>query len=194
VVLEGAERADVLVVGVPRNFHYGPGMGSNPVLMGLALGGQLSRCWNALRPDPVIIAVANLDGWFNPHWFPSYEETFWQMTGYNTAEEYLASDEARAMSTHPDYVYSYSHRYTYHPFHAMSMLSGGAIPAKRCQKVLVVGAKKPLHAKALGFTPVATFEQAMREAVRYVGENPRILCTPECFSGGSAVHLQAGRG
>src|SRR5690606_22415417 len=68
VVLEGVERADVLVVGVPRNFHYGPGMGSNPVLMGLGLGGQLSRCWNALRPDPVMIAVANLDGWFNPSW------------------------------------------------------------------------------------------------------------------------------
>ena len=23
-------RADVLVVGIPRNFHYGPGMGSTP--------------------------------------------------------------------------------------------------------------------------------------------------------------------
>ena len=168
-------------------------MGSNPVLMGLALGGQLSRCWNALRPDPVLIAVAQMDGWFNDLWLPSYEETFWQMTEYNTAEEYLASDQAREMSTHPDYTYRYSNAYAYHPFHAMSMLSGGAIPAKRCQKALLVGAKKPLHAKALGLTPVATFDLAMAEAQRYVGRNPKILCTPECFSGGAAVHLHAGR-
>ncbi len=194
VVLKDTERADVLVVGVPRNFHYGPGMGSNPVLMGLALGGQLSRCWNALRPDPVMIAVSISDGWFNPRWFPSYEETFWQMTEFNTAAEYLASDKAREMSTNPGYVFQYSNNYTYHPFHAMSMLSGGAVPAKRCQKVLIVGAKTPLHAKALGFTPVATFDDAMREAERYVGKNPRILCTPECFSGGAAVHLHAERG
>ncbi|PZX11299.1 uncharacterized protein DUF2088 [Palleronia aestuarii] len=193
VTLENTEPADVLVVGVPRNFHYGPGMGSNPVLMGLALGGQLSRCWNALRPDPVLIAVAQLDGWFNPNWFPSYEETFWQMTRHNDASEYLASDEARDMALHPEYRYRYSTNYTYHPFHAMSMLSGGAIPAKRCRKVLIVGSKEPLHAKALGMSPVATFEAAMAEAERHVGKSPKILCTPECFSGGAAVHLTAGR-
>ena len=189
VALDLSGPADVLVVGVPRNFHYGPGMGTNPVLMSLGLGGQLSRCWNALRPDPVMIAVSVCDGWFNPHWFPSYEPTFWEFTGFNTAEEYLASEKAAAMATHPEYTYAYSNRYTYHPFHAMSMLSGGAVPVKRCQKVLVVGARAPLYAKAMGLTPVATFDQAMKEAERYVGGDPRILCTPECFSGGAAPHL-----
>jgi nickel-dependent lactate racemase len=189
VALDMPEAADVLVVGLPRNFHYGPGMGSNPILMSLALGGQLSRCWNALRPDPVLIAVSVCDGWFNPHWFPSYEPTFWDFTEFNTAEEYLASDKAREMALDPEYRYSYSNRYTYHPFHAMSMLSGGAVPSKRCQKVLMVGAKMPLLAKAMGFTPLADFNAALKEAERYVGKSPRILCTPECFSGGSAVHL-----
>ncbi|MEI6874485.1 MAG: lactate racemase domain-containing protein, partial [Spirochaetota bacterium] len=41
------EPADVLIMGLPRNFHYGPGMGSNPILMSLAIAGQLSRCWGA---------------------------------------------------------------------------------------------------------------------------------------------------
>lgn len=189
VELPTTEPADILVVGVPRNFHYGPGMGSNPVLMSLGLGGQLSRCWNALRPDPVMIAVANLDGWFNKAWFPSYEETFWQMTEYPRQEDYLASDAARKMSQHPEYTYGYSNFYSYHPFHAMSMLSGGAVPNKRCQRVFVVGAEKPLHAKALGYTPLPTFADAMREAERFVGNNPKILCTPECYSGGAAPHL-----
>lgn len=189
VELPTTDRADILVVGVPRNFHYGPGMGSNPVLMSLALGGQLSRCWNALRPDPVLIAVANLDGWFNKSWFPSYEETFWQMTNYPRQEDYLASEEAKKMSVNPEYTYSYSNYFTYHPFHAMSMLSGGAVPNKRCQRVFIVGSEKPLHAKAMGFTPLPGFDDAMREAQRYVGKNPKILCTPECFSGGAAPHL-----
>ena len=76
----------------------------------------------------------------------------------------------------------------------MSMLSGGAVPVKRCQKVLLVGAKKPLYAKAMGLTPVASFAAAMAEAERYVGKNPRVLCTPECFSGGAAPHLSLANG
>ena len=47
--LDMKEPADILVIGLPRNFHYGPGMGTNPILMSLAVGGQLSRCWNAFR-------------------------------------------------------------------------------------------------------------------------------------------------
>ncbi|MFD0982524.1 hypothetical protein [Tropicimonas aquimaris] len=181
--------ADILVVGVPRNFHYGPGMGTNPCLMGLGLGGQLSRCWNALRPDPVLIAVSVCDGWFNKAWFPSYEETYQQLQKYARIEDYLASEDAREMAMHPEYRYAYSNFYAYHPFHAMSMLSGGAIPSKRCQKVLIAGAKKPEYARGIGLTTVPTFEDAMRDAERYVGKNPRILCTPECFSGGAAPHL-----
>ena len=61
---------DVLVMGMPRNFHYGPGMGTNAILSGLAISGQLSRSWNALSDDPVIIVTAAFDGWFNKHWFP----------------------------------------------------------------------------------------------------------------------------
>ena len=189
IELSTADPADILVVGVPRNFHYGPGMGSNPVLMGLALGGQLSRCWKALSDAPVMIAVANLDGWFNDDWFPSYEETFWQMTEYPRAEDYLASKKAREMSTNRRFIEAYRSNLAYHPFHAMSMLSGGAIPNRRCQRVFVVGSEKPLHAKALGFAPMPTLEDAMRDAERYVGRNPKVLCTPECYSGGAAVHL-----
>ena len=34
-------------------------------------------------------------------------------------------------------------------------------------------------------------EDAIQDAKKYVGSNPRILCTPECFSGGVAVNLSA---
>ena len=184
------EPADVLVVGVPRNFHYGPGMGSNPILTGLALGGQLSRCWGCLRPGGVMIAACICDGWFNDRWFPSYAETYAALQKYQNPSDFLASPDALAITRNYEYRYSYSNFFTYHPFHAMSMISGGAILAQRTNAVIMVGAEKPAYARGMGYIPVSTFSEAIRLAEKYVGRNPRYLCTPECFSGGATVHLR----
>ncbi len=189
IALDMVEPADILVMGLPRNFHYGPGMGTNPILMSLAIGGQLSRAWNAFRQGGVIIAASVCDGWFNADWFPSYEKTYEALQNYCTATEFLASDDALKLSTDPGYLYKYSNYYTYHPFHAMSMITGGCVPLSRCSAVFVVGAKSPSYARGMGFTPISTYDEAMRQAQRYVGRNPRILCTPEAFSGGVGVHL-----
>lgn len=189
VYLEMEEPADILVFGIPRNFHYGPGMGTNPILMSLSIGGQLSRCWNALKPDGVIIATSICDGWFNDSWFPSYEETYEALQGFNNPTEFLASDEALAISRDYEYLFSYSNFFTYHPFHAMSMTSGGAIPNLYMSSVYIVGAKQPKYARGMGFKPVEKFEDALKDATRYVGKNPKILCTPRCFTSGTAVNL-----
>jgi len=190
ISLDHSEPFDVLVVGLPRNFHYGPGMGSNPILLSLAIAGQLSRCWRALHPESVVIAASVCDGWFNDSWFPSYEKTYNVMQNYTTVSDFLSSDEMLKIATDTDYCYRYSTAYTYHPFHAMSMLSGGSVSNLWCSKTIIVGAESPGYARGMGFTPVKTFDEAMKLASRYAGKNPRILCTPECFSGGSAVHLQ----
>lgn len=184
------EPFDVLVMGLPRNFHYGPGMGTNPILMGLAVAGQLSRCWDVFRPGGVVIAASICDGWFNRHWFPSYEETYESLQEYTNAADFLASDSARKIATDTDYCFSYSNYYTYHPFHGMSMTSGGGVVGQRTSAAIMVGAKAPRYARGMGYTPVNTFDDAIRLAERYVGKNPRILCTPEAFSGGVAVHLR----
>ena len=186
------EPADVLVIGLPRDFHYGPGMGTNPILMSLAIGGQLSRCWHALRPGCVVIAAAQCDGWFNDLWFPSYEETYYALQEYCTAREFLESDEAVRLATDTDYCFRYSNAFTYHPFHAMSMISGGSASLLWTSAVYIVGARSPGYARGMGFVPLATYDQALAAAEKYVGKNPRILCTPECFSGGVAVHLRHG--
>jgi nickel-dependent lactate racemase len=189
IKLEIEKPADILVFGLPRNFHYGPGMGTNPILMSLAIGGQLSRCWHAFREGGVIIATALCDGWFNSHWFPSYEGTYQSLQKYCTASEFIVSDDARQIVDNYDYRYQYSNNYTYHPFHAMSMISGGSASLLWTSAVFVVGAKAPAYARGMGFIPSATFEEALNHAKKIVGSNPRILCTPECFSGGVAVHL-----
>ena len=191
VLLDMDEPADVLVMGLPRNFHYGPGMGTNPILMSLAIGGQLSRCWHALREGCAIIAASVCDGWFNPHWFPSYEETYHALQKYCTAAEFLGSDDAMEIVANYDYRYQYSNHYTYHPFHAMSMISGGSVPLLWSSAVFIAGAKAPSYARGMGFIPTTTFEGAFEQAKKIVGPDPKVLCTPECFSGGVAVHLHA---
>jgi hypothetical protein len=193
VIHELEQPADILLVGLPRDFHYGPGMGTNPILMSLAIGAQYSRCAKALRPDPVVIAVAACDGWFNDAWFPSYEETYRAAQDYDTTEAFLASKDAHRISTDPTYCASYSSGYTYHPFHAMSMLAGGAVPLKWCPQVYLVGAEKPGYARGMGYRTLPTVAGALKDAERYVGSKPRILATPECYSGGMAVNL-ASRG
>ncbi len=189
VALDMSEPADVLVIGLPRNFHYGPGMGTNPILMSLAIGGQLSRCWNAFREGGVIIAASICDGWFNRHWFPSYEETYAALERYCDAADFLRSDDAAAIVDSYDYRWQYSNRYTYHPFHAMSMISGGSAALLWTSAIFIVGPKSPQFARGMGFVPVPDFTEALRRAEKIVGRNPRILCTPECFSGGVPVHL-----
>jgi nickel-dependent lactate racemase len=187
--LEMKEPADILIFGLPRNFHYGPGMGTNPILMSLGIGGQLSRCWHAFREGGVIIAASLCDGWFNPHWFPSYEETYLALQKYCTAAEFVNSDDAMQIVNNYDYRYQYSNHYTYHPFHALSMISGGSAPLLWTSAVFIAGAKAPGYARGMGFIPTSTFEEALSQAKKIVGKNPRILCTPECFTGGVAVHL-----
>ncbi|MBU2647011.1 DUF2088 domain-containing protein [bacterium] len=189
VHLDMDEPADVLVMGLPRNFHYGPGMGSNPILMSLAIGGQLSRCWNAFRPGGVIIATAICDGWFNPNWFPSYEKTYKVLQEYCTPAEFLVSKDALQISEDYGYRYLYSNYYAYHPFHAMSMISGGSVPNLQASAVYLVGAEKPAYARGMGFIPVSRFKEAMRLTEKHVGKNPKVLCTPRCFTSGISPHF-----
>jgi nickel-dependent lactate racemase len=191
IELSMKDKADVLIMGLPRNFHYGPGMGTNPILMGLAISGQLSRCWNAFNEGGVVIAVSVCDGWFNDFWFPSYEETYNKWQQYSDTESFLASDDMIDIAVNPEYCYAYSNRYTYHPFHAMSMISGASVVPKRTRARYIVGAKKPQFARGLQYTPTDSIEQALMDAKRYVGNNPKIICTPEAFSGGVGVHLFA---
>jgi nickel-dependent lactate racemase len=191
VFLDMEEPADILIMGLPRNFHYGPGMGTNPILMSLAIGGQLSRAWNAFREGGVIISASVCDGWFNPNWFPSYEETYRALQKYCDPADFLVSEDAHRIAINTEYCFRYSSYYTYHPFHAMSMISGGSVTALRTSAAFMPGVKNPQYARGMGFIPTTTFEEAFKRAQKIVGKNPRILCTPEAFSGGIGVHLHA---
>ena len=97
--------SDVLLIGVPRDFHYGPGMGTNPVLLTQAIAASLARARGALAEHPIVIAAALCDGWFNETEFPSYRAAYDLLQTVHHPADMLRFEEE--MCTGPDWVRRY---------------------------------------------------------------------------------------
>lgn len=181
------EPADVLVVGVPRNFHYGAGMGSNPILMMQAVGASVIRAKRALVDKPIVIAAAVCDGWFNDVEFPAYSSVFDRLQTCQHPADMKAYEEE--FSTDPRWIEKYRDEFGYHPFHAFSMVYVGGVAREYTTQVFVAGAQRPDHARAMGARTTATVEEALREAAGILGREPRVLAVPELSK--PAFHLTA---
>lgn len=179
--------ADILLLGLPRSFHYGPGMGSNPVLMMQAIGASLARARDALAPNPVVIAAAICDGWFNDEEFPAYRAAYEVLQTVRNPADMVGYEDA--ICTRDEWVERYRHRYAYHPFHAFSMLYMGGLARTAADVVYIAGARDPAYARGMGGIPTATVEDALAEARLRVGDNPRILVVPELSK--PAYHVEA---
>jgi len=190
VALDIAEPFDVVVFGQPRSFHYGPGMGTNPILMLQAIGAQIVRHRDVLRDGVVAIVASLCDGWFNDAWFPSYPAVFERLAQVNELSEVSAFEDE--IATDSGLVRKYRVEYAYHPFHAFSMVYMGAVGHQHAERIFIVGARAPGFARAMGCTPVATFAEALRRAERLVGPAPRILVLPQAFTR-VPVHLRRER-
>lgn len=186
VTIPGAP-ADVLVIGMPRSFHYGNGMGSNPILLMQAIGASLARARGALAPNPVVIAASVCDGWFNDHEFPGYRAVYDLLqTVHRPGDMVRFEDE---VATDPEWVYRYRFADGYHPFHPFSMVYMGGLARELAAAVYVAGAKSPGHARGMGAIPVPTVEAGLAEAARHVGRHPKVLVVPDL--GKPAFHLTA---
>lgn len=186
VELDSAEPYDIVVYGLPRSFHYGPGMGTNPILMLQAIAAQLTRCYDVFRENGVIIAPSICDGWFNETWFPSYERTYLKLQELVDFADIF--DYEPELASDPDAIFKYRFHYAYHPGHPLSMISMGAIAHQRTSAVLMPGAQNAGYARGMGCIPTKTFDDAMRYAERFVGKKPRVLVMPEAFRS-VGVHL-----
>lgn len=189
VPLRLEDKADVVVFGLPRTFHYGPGMGTNPILMLQAIGGELTRVYDVFREGGVVIAPSICDGWFNDEWFPSYRAVFERLQEvYDQTEMTRFEDEVARNS---EWIFKYRYAYAYHPWHALSMVYMGGIAWQHASAILIPGARHPGYARAMGCIPTPTFADALRQAERYVGKHPRILAIPGLFES-APVHLRMG--
>jgi len=181
------EPYDVLVFGLPRTFHYGPGMGTNPILMLQAIGSMVTRTYGVFREGGVVIAPSICDGWFNDEWFPSYKSLYNKLQALNDFSDVF--DFAEEFVHIHEFIDKYRFSYAYHPFHAFSMVSMGIVALKHTSKIYITGARAPQYARGMNLTPVNTFNDALKDAEKIVGKNPRILVLHEALAG-IAPHIK----
>jgi hypothetical protein len=183
------KKYDVVVFGMPTNFHYGDGMGTNPIQMMQALSAQVIRHKRIMSDRCVYIVSSVCDGYFHDERWPyarelydmfqhDYMQTLPDMNRYG---EYFA--------TNAEYIRRYRFANAFHPFHGFSMMSCGHIAEMNTSAIYIVGAREPGIARGMGLKTRATFEEALSDArKKFVGDKPNILALPLTFKT-AAVHL-----
>lgn len=181
------EKFDVMMFGMPQNFHYGNGHGTNPILILQAIAANIIRHKRVLKDNCVVICSSLCNGFFNDEEFTGYRALFEQ---YQKGHQDLpgCANHGEAWATDPAYIDQYRFRFGYHPFHAFSMIACGHIAHMHSAAIYLVGAQEPGLARAMGMKTCATFEDALKDSQRYTGPDARILALPRCFKT-AAAHL-----
>ena len=182
------EKYDIMMFGLPQDFHYGNGHGTNPILILQAIAANIIRHKRVMKENCVVIASSLCNGYFNDQEFPSYRELYdlFQTHYHNVLPDVDKFGEY--FSHRQEYIDKYRWNYGYHPFHAFSMTSCGHIAEMMCSAVYLVGAHEPGYARSMGMKTRTTFEDALKDATRYVGNDPKILALPRTFRT-AGVHL-----
>lgn len=181
------KKYDVLVFGMPKFFHYGEGMGTNPIMLMQALSAQVIRHKRIMSDRCVIICSSLCDGNFNDSLWPYTPDMYELFYKADTLPDLNRLGEEFAQMK--KYTDMYRFDYAFHPFHGFSMISCGHIAEMNTSAIYIVGAKAPGYARGMGLKTRTTFEEALQDAKKkFVSENPNILALPKTFTT-SAVHL-----
>jgi hypothetical protein len=183
------EKYDIMVFGMPQNFHYGDGMGTNPIQMMQALSAQVIRHRRVMSDRCVIICSSICNGYFHDERWPYLRELYelFQHDYMNILPDMDRYGEYFA--TNEEYIRKYRFTNAFHPFHGFSMMSCGHIAEMNTAAIYIVGAQEPGIARGMGLKTRATFEEALEDAKRkFTGPEPKILALPETFKR-AAVHL-----
>ena len=183
------KKYDVVVFGMPQFFHYGDGMGINPVMLMQALSAQVIRFKRVLSDNCVFICASACDGDFHEDLWPYTKEMYeiFSTDQMNKLPDLDAIGERFAVNS--EYVRKYREEHAFHPFHGFSMISCAHIAEMNLAACYLVGTKRPGIARGMGLKTRATFEEALEHAKQtIVGPNPNILALPRTFKL-SSVHL-----
>ncbi len=181
------KKYDIMVFGMPRFFHYGDGMGTNPVMLMQALSAQVIRHKRVMSDRCVIICASYCDGDYSEGLWPYTVEMMRLFQNYNKLPD--INEYGATFAVNQDYIDRYRFHYAFHPFHGFSMISCGHIAEMNTSAIYIVGAKEPGVARSIGLKTRATFEEAIEDAIKkFTGPNPNILALPKTFKT-AAVHL-----
>jgi len=183
------KKYDCVIFGMPTNFHYGNGMGTNPIQMMQALSAQVIRHKRVMGERCVFIVSSVCDGYFHDERWPYLREVY-ELFQHDYMQVLPDMDRyGEYFATNGEYIRRYRYCNAFHPFHGFSMMSCGHIAEMNTAAIYIVGAREPGIARGMGLKTRATFEEALGDAMRkYLPENPNILALPLTFKTG-AVHL-----
>lgn len=183
------KKYDVMVFGMPLFFHYGEGMGTNPIMLMQAISAQVIRHRRIMSDRCVIICASLCNGYFHDELWPYTREMYdmFQQDRMNTLPDLHRLGEYFA--TNADYIRKYRYTNAFHPFHGFSMIACGHIAEMNTSAIYLVGAQEPGFARGMGLKTRHTIEEALADAKRkFVGDNPNILALPLTFKT-TSVHL-----
>ena len=176
------EKADVVIYGVPNWSPYATFAGMNPILTLISSGlGYLGGYIEALgKPGcSVIITTPCPEEWDREH-HAAYPEV-WDRVLPETKDPYEITERyGEEFATHSKYIDMYRNNFAFHPVHAILATH----PLKRLRtaaRVLVPGADDPGVRAPLGYTALATVEEAIKEAERIHGSDCSIACVPNAM-------------
>ena len=182
------EKFDIMMFGMPQEFHYGNGHGTNPILIMQAIAANIVRYKRVMNDNFVVICSSICNGYFHDEEFPAYRPLYelFQKDYHNTLPDLAKYGEY--FCNNQELVDKYRFNFAYHPFHPFSMISCGHIAEMFTSAIYIVGAYEPGYARGMGMKTRATFAEALHDARKFTGENPRILALPKTFRT-AAVHL-----
>jgi lactate racemase-like protein len=171
-----AEKADIVVYGVPAWSPYAAYASMNPLLTLLSTGlGYLGGVINAVgRPGcSVVMATPCPDHWDEAH-HPSYREVWEQvMPACDRDPDAALRRFGDDLATRPEYVAAYRDGNGFHGVHPLM----GLFPLTRLRhaaRVFVAGIENPALAQHAGFLPTATVEEAVAQARELHGPGARV--------------------
>jgi len=173
-------QADIVVIGLPRNFMYGSS--DNPMMPFVGTC-TAPRHWvnkPLVREGGVVIGVCRSSGEISERDHPNHKQAleYWKRC-FDASEMLNYEDE---WNNHPEFIFKYRHCYGYHPVHASWLFYESQYMLDHCSKIIMAGEINPGPYRALGVTPVRDFEKAMIKAKQIVGENPKVVVLPSFWT------------
>ena len=93
------KKYDIVVMGMPTNFHYGDGMGTNPIQMMQAVSAQVIRHKRILSDHCVFVIASYCNGWFHDERWPYLREQ-WELWQSDKMKHARRDDRVRRVLRH----------------------------------------------------------------------------------------------
>ncbi len=179
--LHGVPQVDILVAGLPRYLWYGETR--NPIL-NIVGATMIMRSWlnkPLLKKGGVVILVSKCDGHIDIEKHPSHApalEAFGSLRSAEAVEkqlfEKLYADE--------ELLGQYHDNHAYHPIHPIWLFNENQYALDHAGRIFIATAENADAPARVGAEYAATFDEAMAQAMKVTGADPRILVLPNFFS------------